>query len=167
MTTPDRAGAVNLYEVLGVAPDADAHQLDQAFRVLARRHHPDTRTQQDAADQPWLDSQRFQEILAAYAVLRDPVARAAYDLRTTPAGNRSPHPAVHHVAGPRPPVTPLPGAEPPLRAGPVRWHPTSRQTVPPVTDRPSRPTAERTTPQTRSASSAAQVSPVPMAHTGS
>jgi curved DNA-binding protein CbpA len=150
MTTPERADrAVNLYEILGVAPDADEHQLDQAFRVLARRHHPDTRTQQDEVDQPGPGSQRFQDVLAAYAVLRDPVARAAYDRRTRPAtklaGKGLSDHAARHTNSPRPPMTPLsppPGAEPPLRVGPVHWQATTRRTLP-ATDRPGRPTAAR------------------------
>ncbi|WP_432876977.1 J domain-containing protein [Kribbella sp. CA-245084] len=80
-------GQSDLYKVLGVAADADAHQLDQAFRALARRHHPDAQHQEidqtgeNTSEPPLRDNQHFQEILAAYAVLRDPVARTAYDTR--------------------------------------------------------------------------------------
>ena len=60
------------YEVLGVARDADAKTIKNAFRQLARRYHPDTSTEPDA-------EQRFKEIAEAYGVLSDPAKRASYD----------------------------------------------------------------------------------------
>jgi len=70
-----RKGA-DLYEVLGVAPSATADDLKAAYRELARQHNPDrarTYIQKIAA------TRRMQAINAAYAVLRDPRRRAAYD----------------------------------------------------------------------------------------
>lgn len=61
------------YEVLGVPQDADAAAIKQAFRRLAREHHPD-RNPDDADAQ-----KRFQELNAAYQVLSDPETRARYD----------------------------------------------------------------------------------------
>lgn len=46
------------------------------FRRLAREFHPDVNSRPDAAE-------RFRDIVAAYEVLSDPVARAAYDARPT------------------------------------------------------------------------------------
>ena len=37
----ESAGKRDLYEVLGVARDADAEQIRKAYRKLARRHHSD------------------------------------------------------------------------------------------------------------------------------
>lgn len=68
----------NLYAVLGVSSDASDTELDHAFRALARRLHPDMNPD-DA------DATAFQRVLAAYAVLRDPVARNDYDRRQPPA----------------------------------------------------------------------------------
>ncbi|MEU4292794.1 J domain-containing protein [Kribbella sp. NPDC026596] len=118
-------GHTDLYKVLGVSSDADAHQLDQAFRALARQHHPDARTSDQAGEnttgQPG-DSQRFQEILAAYAVLRDPVARAAHD-RATHAVAQTARTSLAEPAPPGQPAMSSPRAEPPLRVGPLHWAP--------------------------------------------
>ncbi len=63
----------DLYDVLGVARDADDDQIKRAYRQLARKHHPDVA--QDKADA----EHRFKEINAAYQVLSDPAKRAQYD----------------------------------------------------------------------------------------
>src|SRR5574341_2365798 len=60
------------YEVLGVARDADAAAIKNAFRTLALRYHPD-RNKEPGAEE------RFKEIAEAYAVLSDPNKRAEYD----------------------------------------------------------------------------------------
>ena len=60
------------YEVLGVEKNADDKELKQAFRILARRYHPDKNDAEDAES-------RFKEIQEAYAVLSDPEKRRQYD----------------------------------------------------------------------------------------
>ncbi len=60
------------YEILGVPRDASAEALKQAFRRLARQHHP------DVSDDPAAE-ERFKEINEAYAVLSDDQKRSAYD----------------------------------------------------------------------------------------
>jgi molecular chaperone DnaJ len=62
------------YEVLGVAPDADARAIKDAFRKLALKYHPD-RSREPQAEE------RFKEIAEAYAVLSDPGKREEYDAR--------------------------------------------------------------------------------------
>lgn len=62
------------YEVLGVARDADAKAIKDAFRRLALKYHPDRNKSPDAEE-------RFKEIAEAYAVLSDPKKRADYDAR--------------------------------------------------------------------------------------
>ncbi|MFG2176045.1 DnaJ C-terminal domain-containing protein [Streptomyces niveus] len=64
--------AEDYYEVLGVPRTADASEIQQAFRTLARRHHPDI-NRDPAAEE------RFKEINEAYNVLSDPDTRARYD----------------------------------------------------------------------------------------
>ncbi|MFE7390739.1 DnaJ C-terminal domain-containing protein [Streptomyces sp. NPDC057582] len=64
--------ARDYYEVLGVPRTADAAEIQQAFRTLARRHHPDV-NKDPAAEE------RFKEINEAYGVLSDPDTRARYD----------------------------------------------------------------------------------------
>ncbi len=62
------------YEVLGIARDADAKAIKDAFRQLALKYHPDCNKAPDASD-------RFKEIAEAYAVLSDPLKRMDYDAR--------------------------------------------------------------------------------------
>jgi len=62
------------YEVLGVARDADAKAIKEAFRSLAMKYHPDRNKSPDA-------EARFKEIAEAYAILSDPRKRADYDAR--------------------------------------------------------------------------------------
>ena len=62
----------NLYEVLGVAKDADQAAIRKAFRRLARQCHPDICKDPDAES-------RFKEINSAYEVLSDEQRRAWYD----------------------------------------------------------------------------------------
>ena len=66
------------YALLGIDADASAVELRRAWRRLALRWHPDRAGPGATAT--------FQAISAAYAVLSDPVVRAAYDRqRGTPA----------------------------------------------------------------------------------
>ena len=62
----------DLYELLGVARDADADTIKKAYRRLARQFHPDVNP--DPSTQ-----ERFKEVSQAYEVLSDPQKRAAYD----------------------------------------------------------------------------------------
>jgi curved DNA-binding protein len=64
--------ARDYYEVLGVSRDATADQIQQAFRTLARKYHPDVNKDPSAED-------RFKEINEAYHVLTDPETRKRYD----------------------------------------------------------------------------------------
>lgn len=68
------AGQRDYYDVLGVARDADAKRIKDAFRELALKYHPDRNKSPDAET-------RFKEIAEAYAVLSDPAKRAEYDAR--------------------------------------------------------------------------------------
>src|SRR5919108_2670210 len=61
------------YEVLGVSPEAAPDDIKQAFRRLAREHHPDA-TGGDSTSE-----QRYKEISEAYAVLSDEGKRREYD----------------------------------------------------------------------------------------
>lgn len=68
------------YQTMGVARTASASEIKQAYRKLAHQFHPDI--SKDA-----LGKEKFQEIGEAYAVLKDPEKRLAYDqLGQAPAG---------------------------------------------------------------------------------
>src|SRR5260221_5137998 len=61
------------YSTLGVAKTATAKEINQAFRKLARNHHPDVTPGDKSAES------RFKEINEAYEVLGDPEKRKKYD----------------------------------------------------------------------------------------
>jgi len=64
--------ARDYYEVLGVPRTADASEIQQAFRTLARKFHPDVNRDPGAEDS-------FKELNEAYSVLSDPDTRKRYD----------------------------------------------------------------------------------------
>lgn len=68
------AAKQDYYEVLGVARDADAKAIRDAFRTLALKYHPDLNSEPGAEE-------RFKQIAEAYAVLSDPGKRAEHDAR--------------------------------------------------------------------------------------
>ena len=60
------------YETLGVPRTATLDDIKRAYRKLARKYHPDVNKEKDA-------EAKFKEVGEAYAVLKDPEKRAAYD----------------------------------------------------------------------------------------
>lgn len=61
------------YEVLGVDKNADDAALKKAYRVLAKKYHPDMNPGDAEAEK------KFKEASEAYAVLSDPEKRRQYD----------------------------------------------------------------------------------------
>ncbi len=82
------------YEVLGVERKASEAEIKKAYRRLARKFHPDVNAGDNAA------KKKFQEIAAAYEVLKDTKRRKHFD-QTGDTGN-----------------PPEPGAAPPHGSGP-------------------------------------------------
>ncbi len=61
------------YEVLGVPKNADDAALKKAYRVLAKKYHPDSNPGDKEAER------KFKEASEAYSVLSDPEKRQQYD----------------------------------------------------------------------------------------
>ena len=60
------------YNIMGLERDASQDEIKRAYRKLARKYHPDVSKEADA-------EALFKELGEAYAVLKDPEKRAAYD----------------------------------------------------------------------------------------
>jgi len=60
---------MDYYDILGVNRSANADEIKQAYRRLAKQHHPDKGG----------DTKKFQEIQSAYDVLGDESKRSEYD----------------------------------------------------------------------------------------
>ena len=131
------------YAVLGVGKQADPQAIKQAYRRLARKHHPDLNPADREA------AERFKEIGEAYEVLSDPDRRRRYDQlgpdwaqqmrnartrRAGTAGGPQPDPRAFgdfssfflHLFGPDSPFGPLDGR---ARRAPG-WPPSSRYRPP-------------------------------------
>jgi DnaJ-class molecular chaperone len=63
----------NYYKLLGLNSSATAEEIRRAYRILARRYHPDVNPGKASED-------RFKTIAEAHRVLSDPERRKAYDL---------------------------------------------------------------------------------------
>ena len=61
------------YSTLGVSKTSSEKEIKQAYRKLARKHHPDVNPGDKSAET------RFKEINEAYEVLGDPAKRKKYD----------------------------------------------------------------------------------------
>lgn len=61
------------YEVLGVEKNADDAAIKKAYRVLAKKYHPDMNPGDTEAEK------KFKEASEAYAILSDPEKRRQYD----------------------------------------------------------------------------------------
>ncbi len=62
---------MSLYAILGVSPEADEETIRMAYRMLARRYHPDMGSGSSV--------EKFRQITEAYETLSDPWRRQAYD----------------------------------------------------------------------------------------
>jgi len=60
---------VTFYQILGVSPNAQPDEIEQAFKRRVKLHHPDKGGQAD----------RFIRVREAYETLSDPARRARYD----------------------------------------------------------------------------------------
>jgi hypothetical protein len=90
------AATADYYAVLGVSPESEDIVIPAAYRALMRRYHPDKNPSAEAA-------RKTLEINAAYAVLGDPSARAAYDARRRAQASDKKAKSHTHAKTPPPP----------------------------------------------------------------
>jgi DnaJ-class molecular chaperone len=65
--------AIDPYQVLGVKKNASQDDIQQAYRKLAKKHHPDLNPGNKQAEE------KFKDIGTAYDILGDPEKRARFD----------------------------------------------------------------------------------------
>jgi curved DNA-binding protein CbpA len=119
------------YVVLGVSRTATPAEITHAYRTHLRAYHPDTRP----ARPTQTADEHLRQVLAAYALLRDPARRADYDRLIAHAADTQPRSPTAPAATDHPPAGPVQipitrhrntrmtsVAPPPLWAGPVRRH---------------------------------------------
>ncbi|MFI9583607.1 J domain-containing protein [Streptomyces sp. NPDC052236] len=94
MTAVAALGKRNPYAVLGVALTASPAEITTAYRELVRDLHPDAHPHQPVR------GEQLDEVVAAYATLRDPQRRAAYDAQHT-RGTHAPAPPPRHTRAER------------------------------------------------------------------
>ena len=101
------------YLVLGVPRDADDQQVRDAYRRLAKRHHPDLHPDARAGD-------RMRRVNEAWDVLSDPSRRSRYDADHARQASAASSRWTWEPAGPSPstPVRPRPVD---ARAGGPPW----------------------------------------------
>jgi curved DNA-binding protein CbpA len=64
---------LDYYEILEISPNANSGTIERMFRYFAARFHPDNKETGDRL--------RFDLVLEAHTVLRDPAKRAEYDVQ--------------------------------------------------------------------------------------
>lgn len=66
----EQFNSTNLYEIMGVPSTVDSNGINQAYRKLALKYHPDRANG---------DAKKFQALSAVHSILSDPAKRKLYD----------------------------------------------------------------------------------------
>lgn len=69
-------GKINCYDVLGVTRDNTKSEIGKAYRLLARKHHPDLHRTEESKKEAEI---QFKAIATAYEILKDDESRNDYD----------------------------------------------------------------------------------------
>lgn len=76
----------DFYKILNVPSYATPEEIKEAYRSLAKKHHPDVRASGGEADHD-PDVEKFRDVVEAYQILSVKENRAAFDL----SRKRNPH----------------------------------------------------------------------------
>lgn len=68
------------YTILQIPSHATPEQVKEAYRTLAKKHHPDVRSSKDDGALYDPDVEKFRDVVEAYGVLSGPESRAAFDI---------------------------------------------------------------------------------------
>ncbi len=71
----------NYYQILEIKRDASESEIKKAFRILAKKYHPDKIDFNNSPDQIECAEQMFRDVLNAYDVLSDEKRKSEYDRR--------------------------------------------------------------------------------------
>lgn len=63
----------DFYEILGLEKNASEDEIKKAYRIIAKKYHPDLNPDNEEAEH------KFKEATSAYEILRDPEKRSSYD----------------------------------------------------------------------------------------
>ena len=77
---------LDCYDILEVSPKASIEVIERAYRVLAKRYHPDTAAEYMSRAEAEEMMKRLNE---AYEILSNPVLRANYDQQRRRSSQRS------------------------------------------------------------------------------
>lgn len=146
------AGAKNLYDALGIAPDSERSAVENAYRVYVREWHPDRFFSRDAGDLlPQIEA-NFVEVTRAYDTLRDEKRRHQYDQELLHSGAFPAARAARARAAPGPRSTLPPEVEAgayevSMKPGGAAVRMPGQATLPPVEPVAPRPAARSAAPE--------------------
>ena len=78
---------VNHYDILGLSYGCTEEEIQQAFRRLAKRYHPDAIAENGSEEAIQLQTQKFRHVLTAYQVLMDKNQRQSFDKKLLSSHN--------------------------------------------------------------------------------
>lgn len=78
---------INYYEVLGIASNATLKEIQQAYKKLAHKYHPDMNGGDKECEE------RMKQINIAYSILSDEKLRAEYDVQEERGSKHNHNPA--------------------------------------------------------------------------
>lgn len=71
----------NYYEILGVEKTATENDIKKAYRMLAKKYHPDKNSGNQQSEE------KFKEVVEAFEILSDPIKKNKYDAGGSQSGN--------------------------------------------------------------------------------